>query len=542
MASPMTCTPSSAASPATTAASSPPNLAPAPQTLAIKTTATVMMKSIAPTGTMPPKPLGPNKEWILPPRPKPGRKPATDTPPTKRKAQNRAAQRAFRERRAARVGELEDQLRDTEEQRQRHEMDMCDQILEQTAEISRLEAEVKKFSDDTKAWRERYYALDNALAVEKRGSQAMLVELNCLRKGARSTGTDAVPLPPRRPQRKPSSDASATFEVQTTSALGCGRCIDTGDCACVRTAMGIADSGCGKCASETHCECLEETLKGPSHESMSSSDLKRSLSPSRDIYDQKRPKRSMEQRGPLEIDFTAAFTSKFTSAPVRPSQDVASMLNAPPRSAGDSCGFCDGNTFCLCAEAAAQSTNTTFERESDIRLAPLLHEVTPPPSDSDVTVSDPPSSKIPSLYPNHRMQHAIKPVTRATENSCTGGPGSCRQCQEDPKSGLFCRSLAAMRGAESSSTSDAGCCGSGVGCCKLPPSLPPATEPSLSCAETYKTLASHRNFDQASDELGNWLPKLHTVAPKYPGRGPVDIEAASVMNVIKYFDIRFGRD
>ncbi|EPQ66639.1 hypothetical protein BGT96224_4650 [Blumeria graminis f. sp. tritici 96224] len=37
------------------------------------------------------------KEWVIPPRPKPGRKPATDTPPTKRKAQNRAAQRAFRD-------------------------------------------------------------------------------------------------------------------------------------------------------------------------------------------------------------------------------------------------------------------------------------------------------------------------------------------------------------------------------------------------------------------------------------------------------------
>jgi len=57
-----------------------------------------------------------------------------------------------------------------------------------------------------------------------------------------------------------------------------------------------------------------------------------------------------------------------------------------------------------------------------------------------------------------------------------------------------------------------------------------------------KTLASHKKFDQATDELSNWLPKLHTVAPRYPGRGALDIEAASVMNVIKYFDVRFGRD
>ena len=36
-----------------------------------------------------------SKEWVLPPRPKPGRKPSVDTPASKRKAQNRAAQRAL---------------------------------------------------------------------------------------------------------------------------------------------------------------------------------------------------------------------------------------------------------------------------------------------------------------------------------------------------------------------------------------------------------------------------------------------------------------
>lgn len=42
-----------------------------------------------------------SKKWVLPPRPKPGRKPSQDPPAVKRKAQNRAAQKAYRERRAA---------------------------------------------------------------------------------------------------------------------------------------------------------------------------------------------------------------------------------------------------------------------------------------------------------------------------------------------------------------------------------------------------------------------------------------------------------
>ena len=36
-----------------------------------------------------------SKDWVLPPRPKPGRKPSVDTPASKRKAQNRAAQKSF---------------------------------------------------------------------------------------------------------------------------------------------------------------------------------------------------------------------------------------------------------------------------------------------------------------------------------------------------------------------------------------------------------------------------------------------------------------
>ncbi|KAK4705374.1 AP-1-like transcription factor, partial [Phenoliferia sp. Uapishka_3] len=50
------------------------------------------------------------KEWIIPPRPKPGRKPAQVDPESSRKALNRASQRAFRERRQEYVVELEELL------------------------------------------------------------------------------------------------------------------------------------------------------------------------------------------------------------------------------------------------------------------------------------------------------------------------------------------------------------------------------------------------------------------------------------------------
>lgn len=57
----------------------------------------------------------PKKEWVLPARAKPGRKPSEVEPPTKRKAQNRASQRAFRERRQSYLASLEAKVNEYEE-------------------------------------------------------------------------------------------------------------------------------------------------------------------------------------------------------------------------------------------------------------------------------------------------------------------------------------------------------------------------------------------------------------------------------------------
>ncbi|KAL4402083.1 RNA polymerase II transcription regulator [Malassezia pachydermatis] len=63
-----------------------------------------------PSSTDIPEVIKPSKEWVLPARGKPGRKPSASVPLTKRKAQNRASQRAFRERRSAYVTELEQKV------------------------------------------------------------------------------------------------------------------------------------------------------------------------------------------------------------------------------------------------------------------------------------------------------------------------------------------------------------------------------------------------------------------------------------------------
>lgn len=512
MASPAVSTPSSAGSPAA--------IAPAPPPLAIKASTPSTMNAIASGNGMPTPGMITRKEWVIPPRPKPGRKPATDTPPTKRKAQNRAAQRAFRERRAARVGELEEQLEETREETQKREAEM-------RAKISKLEADVERFSGEVQSWRLRCDTLDRIAEYERREKDAALAELAYLRNGSRTTGTDAVPLPPRHlrhhEQRVPEPQPQHVHELESDS-LGCGGCTSGGNCACVEQALAISQNGCGKCTPDTHCECLEETIKATTLPTPL--ELKRSHSPSTEDYAEKRQRQS-DPSTPLEMDFTAQFSSK----PAPPQESI--VITRPQ---GETCGFCEEGTYCMCAEAAAAAAASN-EQNHENRLAPILNAVTPPPSDSDV---DGTLVKLPSLQPNSMHRPLTAP---APTNSCANGPGTCQQCQADPKSGLFCRSLAALRA--SGSAVPERCCGGnadGGGCCKsLPTATPSQSPPSLSCADTYKTLATHKNFDQASDELSTWLGRLHATPPAHPGRAPMEVEAASVMGVLKLFDRRFGR-
>lgn len=468
------------------------------------------------------------KEWIVPPRPKPGRKPATDTPPTRRKAQNRAAQRAFRERRAARVGELEEQLEEAKEDQQRRENDL-------RLKITRLEADVSRFNGELQSWRLRCETLDQIAEYEKREKEAVLKELAYLRNGAQSTGTDAVPLPPRRNRQStqtlpPLPQQQSSFvpedEIDELKEIGCNDCKSSGECACAHQVITMSAQGCGNCSPDTHCQCLEDTLKD------AGVDLKRAHSPSLYSTAEKRVRLSSEPSTPIEIDFTAQFSSRHQPAIREPSPPPHNLLRPT-----ESCGFCQGGeNFCLCAAALAE-TNTAHERERENRLPPLLNEVTPPPSDTDVESTQ---NKLPSMQPIHMH----RPLTAApASDSCVNGPGTCKTCMTDPKAGLFCRSLAAMRAASSLAAPDE-CCGgnfSGGDCCKTMKSAPSSEPPpSFSVADTYKTLSVHKHFDEASDDLNTWLPHLNLTPLQRAGRAPMEVEAASVMGVLKLFDRRFG--
>ncbi|KAJ9661558.1 hypothetical protein H2198_001938 [Neophaeococcomyces mojaviensis] len=444
----------------------------------VQRTPSLCMKPVPATSASSPDAFSPpmsltSKEWVVPPRPKPGRKPATDTPPTKRKAQNRAAQRAFRERRAARVGELEEQLKEIEEQNEQ-EQDAL------RSNISELENTLERCQSDLSS----YIAKCQKLEAELAQAHEQLTK-----------------------QTTP----------QPTSAVHIHSAEDSGTI------------GCGNCTLDTHCQCIDDVVKGMAGD-MDPVIPDRPSPPTASAH--KRIKLEPADRNSMEIDFTAQY-SRPAAGPIR-THTSASMA--------DPCGFCQDGTPCICAEMMAEQERQNATRPNspavNNRLGQRqLAQFTPPPSEGDVANTGVPAMLV-----------------------CASAPGTCAQCRADPNSTLFCKSLAASRekvGAPS------GCCGgqsASGSCCQSSVPLPPRTTRSraaanmsmrlpapntrnpvtLSCADAYTALSRHSGYEQASNDMASWMPKLHASPASTEGRPAMEIDAANVMAVLKDFDRRFG--
>jgi len=490
-----------------TAASSPASLAPAPSTSAHQLSAAHVSLATAPSAMATHSVLT-TREWIIPPRPKPGRKPATDTPPTKRKAQNRAAQRAFRERRAAKVGELEEHIKKIEDEDEREQTELRSQI-------DRLEAEVEHYQEGLMAWHERCHGLKKSLENERGQKEALAQELATLRSG-RDKETDAVPLPPRKSGRK---RTTTTLEQQSDSLQS------------IPDPLGIP-MGCGSCTTTGRCECIEQAFNMSNITFPEDSAPKRPLSPQTSTNNKRvrqsetNPKADGEE---LEIDFTTRFSTKPIATPAAvPSS--AQPTAASPTTIPDPCGFCQDGSPCICAEMAAENAQSNH-------LAPTLSQFTPPPSEGDVV------SKV-AAPPQPNSARAMS----STANPCANGPGTCAQCIADPRSTIFCKSLAAARTSPTPTKNDTtqGCTGASStgGCCRTQLHAARSAGLTLTCADAYTTLSHHPNYTEASDDLASWMPNLQTrpMPPGEEGRPAMEVDAANVMSVLKFFDRRFGRD
>ena len=410
--------------------------------------------------------LGPKKEWTVPPRPKPGRKPALDAPPTKRKAQNREAQRAFRERRAAKVGELEEQMKQMEEEDSREQGELRN-------EIKGLQAEVEKWQRISEGWREECKKSQSLLNRERQSKQHMDLQSQILRE-TMEMSTDAVPLKPRTGRHD-----KLRHEHQGGVA---------------KKSEGLEDITCGRCSNDSRCQCIEDAFDMGDITTGTADDngFKRPLSRQNRTDNGKRMRIDNEaEEEPQEIDFTTRQT------PALPKGSSSSSIPVATTTL-DSCGFCQDGTPCICAEIDRQNENGSMAPEK--------------------------SNKSSSVNSNQ------------LSSSCTNNPGTCAQCQAIPESKSFCTSLAASR-AFGSAANDGKA------------ASPSTTEATLNCADAFNKLAQHPYFPKASTQLNTWMPQLATKAEpvnlsshsnNLEGRTAFEIEAASVMNVLKSFDVRFG--
>ena len=544
-----------------------------------------MASVISPDPTPPPpviqKVSMTTKEWVVPPRPKPGRKPATDTPPTKRKAQNRAAQRAFRERRAARVGDLEEQLEEFKEEREKAERGFKEKI--HSLEL------------DVQSYRSKCSLLENLLERERQERIRVESEAESLRRrqelhvssnshpranshpgnrnhqgffesgnGQFSHAHHASNASESRPAPRSAAQSCAisqiisppedTDSLPEPTDLTCGRCQPEGPCACAEEALrSVHAPGCGGCGPGTGCQCIDEVLNTPEPPPQP----KRASSPSNPVPSGKRMRPTpQEPQAAIEMDFTHMFkkedatqsrTEERTRLPSEVPADAMPRVTVPPK---DSCGFCTEGSYCVCADTTLPKASSIMDMTTSSTTLPSIFSqetqvLSPPPEPEGVPAPmEVTSTGAVKIRPRQKLPTSPVPKSRCGP----GGPGTCAQCVADPQSGLFCRTLAAMN---DSKGGGGGCCGgkgAGGGCCK---SNKGSGRPiGISCADTYKTLSSHRNFDQAFEEIGTWLPKLKVV--EKPGersegeesrrKSAVEIDAASIMTTLKFLDVRFRKN
>ncbi|ETN46412.1 uncharacterized protein HMPREF1541_00596 [Cyphellophora europaea CBS 101466] len=517
----------------TPTAMSPPATADIKPTIIRRPSLIMKPAQTPPAGSPPPNSAGTmsltSKEWIIPPRPKPGRKPATDTPPSKRKAQNRAAQRAFRERRAARVNELEDQIKQIEDENDRE----TDALHSQ---VAHLEKEVEQYRTDLNTWAERCRRLEAELSnlrssrsPQKTTSHAgdtsvgcgkctLESRCQCIDDAFDTLGAQAQSTAEKRP-RSPAPTGSGkriktepreSLEIDFTAMFSRPSTSRAEDIS-PSSATVVADP-CGFCSDGTPCICAEMAAEQEAARSAT------------------HPPQPTATRLPR--------LSQFTPPPSE--GDVSMPSTSIPASEVSSTNPC-ANGPGTCAQCKADPNSTLFCK---------------------------------SLAAS-RSQSQSQPLSGG---GCCGGrdrAGGCCQSQSQPsddpataavplpprsrKTRSSARSAAAPASPARASSTSTTAAAAGA----------PHRTVTLTCADAYTTLSRHPAYERASAEITSWMPKLHASDSPAPmsgraaamevgegkgGRGrsaavtaepprpAMEIDAANVMAVLRDFDRRFGRN
>lgn len=357
------------------------------------------------------------------------------------------------------------------------------------ARIQQLENNVQDYEAMVKTWSKRFNEMQMACGRERQMREQAEREVENLREVV-GGGTGVVALPLRR-DRKDRYVAEQINGVPQMNGI-------EGD----SEESEQVSMTCGKCSNDTRCQCIEEAFDiGNIIDDAAAPPFKRPHSPPSKI-DSKRLRINLDDsddNDDTEIDFTSHFATR--RPPILSTSTSTASSSIPAVAPPDQCGFCSNDTPCICAEMAKERSRNHQDTKSS--------QYQPPPSKS-------------------QSANGI-----SVSNPCAKGPGTCAQCLSNPMSTLFCKSVAANRSSTIDSPSSKNAASG---------SAAPSSGPNLTCAEAFTTLSRHPAFSAATDEFDTWIPQL-TAIPKtsnVPERTAFDIEAASVMGVLKLFDRRFG--
>ncbi|KAJ6272209.1 hypothetical protein PSV08DRAFT_388562 [Bipolaris maydis] len=278
-----------------------------------------------------------SRTHVVPPRPKPGRKPATEEPESKRKAQNRQSQRNFRQRKQRTVLDLQESLNQASRQLLSANADHARESSMLRSEIDKLKEQNQRLLMEVEEWRVAYKQMQERLSAVAGQPHSMPL----------SYPRHDTPL---RRAFDTDFNAQALVPSPQPTDLGCDRC------------------------TKDHCACLAEMTNDAAFQGPVDP-MTGVLRADHGEPDEDKPRDHSE----FETDFTAAFSKQ------KPRDaDPAVLLSSAEDAKFPDCGFCaDQPESCICRSLRSEAADATSS------LAPSSNAPPAEPAKSNVIVTGP---------------------------------------------------------------------------------------------------------------------------------------------------------
>ncbi|KAF8974028.1 hypothetical protein BDZ97DRAFT_1648454 [Flammula alnicola] len=393
-----------------------------------------------------------SKEWVIQPKPKPGRKPKKDVATVKdgaevdlkgRRIQNRAAQRAFRERKQSQLSELQARIQSYEQGE-----------IERNVALQNIAKRLKEENEK--------------LRQENLDLQAKLAQIHV--QSEQPHNQNLVQAVDKKRWRDDSPPSALTLQPPSNKKS--------------RTNLDL-DHPQLPALSATHLPSPSSMVSTP--DSNDTADGHFSPHP---------------YNAQSDLDRATFDNFNHLSSNAKAGDDVSPSF--PPLG----CGFCDGSSICLCHEIAVQDVVDRSIDSPDFKGNNFSNEQLLGAQDENTlqtsVETSPPSilDNLPAYQPpvplrrrsGGTLVNSVFPVATIRESSsmmdatCSGDPSNCLACGDDAFGKAFCSAIgntSSTRDAcnscpsQSGSGSTSGCCGSGASCGSCPPTSSSANASAL---------------------------------------------------------------